>query len=869
MRPDGIILSKLIVRALLIASMAAWAAPAQEAELPPASSKTVDFRTDIQPLFEQRCYACHSAANQINGLRLDDRAAALKGGHSGPAFTPGDSASSRLIHMVAGFRVKTVMPPGAPLSAEEIGLMRAWIDQGAEWPEEDSSENAAAQDLPGADHWAWKPRTAPAPPKVKHESKVRNPIDRFVLARLEQDGIAPSPEADNATLLRRVKLDLIGLPPTPDELSAFLADHSPQAYDRMIDRLLRSEHYGEKWAMHWLDQVRYADSDGYEKDDPRPHAWRYRHWVIEALNNDLPFDQFTVEQIAGDLLPHPTVDQLVATGFHRNTLKNREGGVNKEQFRFEETIDRVNTIGSVWLGLTIGCGQCHDHKYDPITQEDYYRFFAFLNNIDEQLVDAPMPGERGAWLQSHDAYRRRRAELLCEYGVDELQPEWEEKVKWHGQNPGRDTAWDVNWDTLAKMSDGGEKFILIPAEERTERQADIVTDYFIRFYTQVVSRDRYKQLGWSELQGQLKRLKSVYPQMSQARAVFDLEEPRGTHIHVRGQWDRRGVEVAPAALGFLPRIENEAPTRLDLARWIVSDDNPLTARVIVNRIWQEYFGSGIVATSNDFGAQGATPTHPKLLDWLAEDFVRSGWSLKHLHRRIVTSATYRQSSNARPDLEDVDPDNRLLARQSRLRLPAELIRDTALAASGLINDTVGGRSVYPPIPDGVTSLSYAGGFDWPTNAGPDRYRRGMYIHFQRTVPYPFLMTFDGTERAVAECSRERSNTPLQALNLLNDPVFMEAAQGLAARVLLETPSLEFNQRLDFAYRLSLGRAPSASERERLTSYYRDQKRLLDETPGAAEGWFPTRLEGYDPVETAAWTGVSRVLLNLDEFITRE
>jgi len=454
-----------------------------------------------------------------------------------------------------------------------------------------------------------------------------------------------------------------------------------------------------------------------------------------------------------------------------------------------------------------------------------------------------------------------------------MQPEWEKKVIYHGENPGLDTAWDVNWDTLAKMSDGGEYFILIPAEERTERQADTVTDYFIRFYGQVVSRDRYKQLGWGELRGKLARLRSRFPQMSEARAVKELEEHRTTHIHVRGQWDREGVEVTPAAPKFLPAIaapsDGRAPTRLDLARWIVDPDNPLTARVTVNRVWQEYFGIGLVSTSDDFGTQGDNPSHPALLDWLAQDFIDSGWSLKHLHRRIVNSATYRQSSHARPELEERDPDNRLLARQERIRLPAELIRDSALYVAGLLNDEVGGKSVYPPIPDGVTSLGYAGGFSWPGKRGPEQYRRGLYIHFQRTVPYPFLMTFDGAERSVTECSRERSNTPLQALNLLNDPVFLETAQGLAARVLTEIPATEFDGRLDYAYELALSRAPSVGERSRLAAYYRDQMRLLDETEGAAEHWYPAALEGVDRTEAAAWTGVSRLLLNLDEFITRE
>ncbi|MBI1356758.1 MAG: DUF1553 domain-containing protein [Acidobacteria bacterium] len=857
--------SLTIFPAILLALAAAL--PGAPAELPPAASEKVDFEKQVRPLFE-RCTACHGAALQINGLRLDRKKAAFEGGLSGPAIVPGDSANSRLIHMVAGFRVKSVMPPsGEPLTPQQIGLLRAWIDQGAAWPDDPVETTAAEPEKPK--HWAFEPRTQPKPPAVEHSDWPHNPIDNFVLARLEADGLAPSPAADPLTLLRRLCLDLTGLPPTPEQIAAFQADSSPRAVARLIDGLLRSEAYGEKWAMHWLDQVRYADSDGYEKDDERPHAWRYRQWVIESLNADKPFDEFSIEQIAGDLLPHPTADQLVATGFHRNTLTNREGGVNKEQFRFEETVDRANTIGSVWLGLTVGCAQCHDHKFDPITQKDYYRFFAFVNNIEEELTPAPLPGERGAWLRTHAEYRARRQELLCAYDVPDLQPAWEEKVQYHGQNPGQDTAWDVNWDTLAKMTDGGEKYILIPADQRTELQADVVTDYFLRFYTQIVSRDEYNALGFGELRGKLERLERSYPQMSQARTVSELATPRPATVHVRGGWDRPGVAVTPGVPGFLPQIDKPNPTRLDMARWLFRDDNPLTARVLVNRVWQEYFGQGLVTTSDDFGTRSDAPSHPALLDWLAQDFIDSGWSLKHLHRTIVSSAAYQQASDARPELSEKDPDNRLLARQERLRLPAELIRDAALAAGGLLNLRVGGKSVKPPMPEGVASLSYAGGFDWTVPEGVDRYRRGLYIHFQRTVPYPMLSTFDATERTVAECSRERSNTPLQALNLLNDPVFVEAAQGLATRVLLESPAPDLDVRLGVAYQLCLGRDPSAAERSRLERFYHDQMRVLDASPEIVGSLYPLQPEGYDRVAAAAWTGLSRVLLNTDEFMTRE
>ncbi len=383
----------------------------------------------------------------------------------------------------------------------------------------------------------------------------------------------------------------------------------------------------------------------------------------------------------------PTADQLVATGFHRNTLKNREGGVNFEQFRFEENVDRVSTIGTVWLGMTIGCAQCHDHKFDPISQKDFYRFFAFFNNIEEGFAPAPLPGELGPYIQTHDEYRAKRDELHAPSTKSPTcSPPGRRRSSTTASNPGDDTAWDVNWDTLAKMTDGGEKYIMIPAEQRTELQADVVTDYFLRFYTQIATRDEYKALGLGELRATLARLEESYPQMSQARTVFELDPPRPTTVHVRGGWDRPGIPVSPGVPGFLPPIEVENPNRLDLARWLFREDNPLTARVIVNRIWQEYFGQGLVTTSDDFGTQGDKPSHPELLDWLAQDFIDSGWSLKHLHRTIVGSATYQQSADARPELTQTDPDNRLLARQERLRLPGELIRDAALSAGGLLND---------------------------------------------------------------------------------------------------------------------------------------------------------------------------------------
>ena len=812
----------------------------------------------------------------MNGLRLDRKQAALKGGYSGQVIIPGDSAASKLVQFVAGLNPKVVMPPaGERLSAKEIGLLRGWIDQGAKWPEAEITQSE-----PGADdqsettsaHWAFLPAKRPPLPRVDDSSWVRNGIDAFVLARLESEGIEPSREADKATLVRRLSLDLTGLPPSPDIVAEFVSDPSSNAYERLVGRLLESKHYGEKWATHWLDLARYADSDGYEKDTPRPHAWRYRHWVINAFNNDLPFDQFTIDQIAGDLVPNATVEQRVAAGLHRNTLKNREGGVNIEQYRFEETIDRANTVGTVWLALSVGCAQCHDHKYDPTSQKDYYRFFAFFNSIDEVNIDAPLAGELGPYLAAQPDYHQKRREILEKHKVAELQPPWEAKLLEAAASPGKWTDWDLSYDVLPLYMDKGHQVLRKSPGQRTEREAYDLTKYFLKNYGRVVTADHYKELGFKEAFNQLTALDQETPALSRARSVEELATPRTTHIHIRGSWDREGLEVTPGSPAFLSQIETRrgaVPTRLDLATWIVSRDNPLTARVAVNRIWQEYFGRGIVLSSENFGTQGEKPSHPELLDWLAVDFMDQGWSLKKLHKKIVTSATYRQSSNHRPGLQQTDPGNILLARQARMRLPGELIRDSALSVSGLLYPKVGGKSVMPPQPDGVAALGYSDQVKWQQSEGKDAYRRGLYIHFQRAVPYPFLMNFDSPDMSATHCRRERSNTPLQALNLLNDDVFFESAQAFAARVLQDSPGDRFSDRLDYAYRLVLARLPTAQEQERLLGFYLEQKRDLDANPQKRDTLFAVALEGIPAVEAATWVAVSRVLLNLDEFITRE
>ena len=854
--------------AVLLALAGIGSALAAEPGLPPPAGRAIDFTSDVEPILHARCFTCHGPSVQTNGLRFDRRDDALRGGYSGPAIVPRDSSGSPLVQRIASVREGFRMPPVEPrLTPEEVGILRAWIDQGAPWEEAAPRETAG---VPAADHWSFQPIGRPQPPAVRQENWVRNPIDRFVLAKLESHGVSPSPEADKLTLARRLSLDLCGLPPAWDEVEGFLADSSPGAYERLVDRLLDSKHYGEKWARHWLDLARYADSDGYEKDLSRPYAWRWRNWVIDALNADMPFDEFTTQQLAADLLDSPTADQLVATGFHRNTLRNREGGTIYEQSRFEETLDRANTVATAWLGLTVECAQCHDHKYDPVTQKDFYSFYAFFDNVEDLHVNAPLPGEMGPYLRRRAEYERERRELLEEHHVPELQPEWERQMKIAGANPGERTDWDLCYDVLFQMTDGGWDVLRKDPAERTFREREMLTDYFIDWYYTVVPKERIEELQFKELRQKLKELKAAYPQLSEARIIRERDERRVTHLRVRGRWDRPGIEVRPRPPAFLDASGGRDDlTRLDLAAWILSDDNPLTARVAVNRMWQEFFGRGLVVTSEDFGIQGDTPTHPLLLDWLASAFRERGWSMKRTHKLIVSSATYRQASRARPQLADRDPENSWLARQNRLRLPAEILRDSALYASGLLSPRIGGPSVYPPQPEGVVDLTYGWATDrWMESRGPDRYRRGLYTFFQRTAPYPQMMNFDAPDSNRVASRRRRSNTPLQALNLLNDEVSLEAARALAIRALSEAPPA-WPDRLGRMFQLALSRSPSALEAAEMEDSYRRQARILDQSPVDARQLVSIEMPGLDPVEVAAWMGVGRILMNTDEFITRE
>jgi len=820
----------------------------------------------------------------MSGLRLDSRAGLLKGGYAGPAVRLGESAESRLIHLVAGRDQARVMPMGGErLSRRQIGLLRAWLDQGARWPEasQDTEQSQEGPGPPEQRHWSFIPPERPAIPSLRNQEWGRNPVDAFVLAKLEQEDIRPSPEADRSALIRRVSLDLTGLPPTPRQVEQFISDDQTGAYRRLVDRLLASEHYGEKWALHWLDQARFGESDGYQADFTRPAAWRWRHWVISALNANMPFDQFTIEQIAGDLLPDVTIGQRVATGFHRNTLTNRESGFPLEMDRVEQVFDRANTVGTVWLGLTVGCARCHDHKFDPLTQKEYYELYSFFNTVVEINIVAPLPGETAPYLERKQEYDRKRRALLTEYKADELQAEWEAKVLLACLNPD-DPAIDLDWKVKCEelrfevdgihqsRFSGGEEILRIAPAERPERYARNLARYFINFvFERYTDKQLYKELCWDELKRRLAALDAAYPALSEAQVIADNLNPPDTHILLRGNFRSPGLQVRAGTPSFLPSLaEGDKPNRLAFARWLVSSENPLTARVAVNRMWQEFFGQGLVTSSEDFGARGEKPSHPGLLDWLANEFMDGGWDIKAMHKLIVTSATYRQASRTRSELETRDPNNRLLARQSRLRLSAEMIRDAALAASGLLDRRIGGRSIRPALPGGVTDLGFGDFIQWPESTGADRYRRGLYIFRQRTLLYPQLTTFDAPDTLMAHCRRERSTTPLQALTLLNDPVFFEAAQALAARILSEKQG-SVADRVDYAFRVSLGRAPRAEERERMLAYYREQQQTLREQPENQELLAPSSgLGGVDSMEAATWVGISSVLLNLEEFITR-
>jgi len=755
---------------LFACAAASWAATPEDEQF---------FDQKVRPVLRAKCLACHSDKNLTSGLSLETRASVVKGGNRGP-LAP---VLIEAVKQTGGLK----MPPGGKLKDDEIAAIEQWAAKDFPMPAELHQSRR-----PGANHWSFQPVKRPTPPAVQNAAWVKNPVDRFILARLEAARLAPSPEAPREQLLRRVHLDLTGLPPTPAELKEFLADTRPDAYERVVERLLGSVHYGERWGRHWLDIARYADSDGYTIDAPR-EIWKYRDWVINAFNRDMPYDQFILEQYAGDLLPEATTEQMIATGFHRNTPSNYEGGIDFEQYRVEAVADRVATTGAAFLGLTLGCARCHDHKYDPVTQREFYQLFAFLNNVDE--IDKE---------EDRKHFNRPFLEL----------PTPEESIK--------------------------------RAAHRAQVRA---LEAELEEYKKTVPADRLKDdLGFKEREENLKNLRSREPKVTTTMILRERATPRQTYIHLSGDFTRKGANVEPGVPAFLPPLAGNPakPNRIDLAKWLGDRRNPLTPRVTANRFWQKYFGKGIVDTENDLGLLGDKPTHPELLDWLASEFMDSGWSQKALHRLIVTSATYRQASAARPDAAAADPDNRLLARQNRLRLDAEIIRDASLVASGLFAPKVGGPSVYPPQPAGVYQVTQVRR-EWKTSTGSDRYRRGMYTFFQRSAPHPGLIVFDAPDATVACTRRIRSNTPLQALNQLNDEATVEFSQAMSKRIAAETTGEDDASRLRQGYLIALGREPQEAERERMLRFLSVQKDSRNADP---------------------WAAVSRVLLNLDEFLTR-
>jgi hypothetical protein len=966
------------------------------------------FTSKVRPILASHCFKCHGPDDKTRKarLRLDVREETLKPARSRKrAIVPGQPAASELIARIFSEDETEVMPPPSTklqLSKEQKEILKRWIADGATYSQ----------------HWAFVPPRRPVVPSVKQTAWPRNPLDRFVLARLEREGLKPSPQADRYTLVRRLYLDLIGMPPTPAEADAFLDDRRADAYERLVEQLLASPAYGERWARRWLDLARYADTNGYEKDRPRS-IWPWRDWVIAALNADLPFDRFTIEQLAGDML---SPRAQIATGFHRNTMLNEEGGIDPLEFRFHAMTDRVATTGTVWLGLTIGCAQCHSHKYDPISQKEYYQLFAFLNNADEPQIDVPdrTADERRRQIEAEIA--RLEGELADKFpgGRDALEKRFSE---WRRTEVGRTVRWHILQPNKVKgslplltiekdhsifvtgdqsKSDTYDLWFESDLKNLTALRLEVLPDNRLprhgpgRIYYEGPSGDFFlselslfasekkvvlkeasqsfangnntaqkvidgdPQTGWSIQGGQGKAHSAVFrfekplasagslhlrmlferyyaaglgrfriavttdtrpatardiapdvealllqewdrlsaDQQGKVRQAFlrttpelkkdrqpilklqnqmptvattlilaerPRENPRPTFIHHRGEFlqpTERVDTAVPAALHEFP--EGAPRDRLNFARWLVSPANPLVGRVTVNRDWAVFFGQGIVPTVQDFGLQGELPSHPELLDWLAIEWIEQGWSMKHLHRLIVTSATYRQSSRVSPHLLARDPKNRLLTRGPRVRLEAEMVRDLVLRSSGLLAMKLGGPSVYPPQPKEVTTEGAYGQLQWTVSDGLDRHRRGLYTFMKRTTPFALFSTFDGPSGEYCLAKREVSNTPLQALTMLNDQTILEASQELSRWLVEDNRTVE--ERTKMLFRRILTRPATADEVKLLVAFFHAQKERFEKKeldPGTVAG-----KGGAAVVERAAWTALARVLFNLDETITK-
>lgn len=972
------------------------------------------FAVDAYQLLQARCFECHGNDRLRGGLALNMREDALEGGDSGTAaFVPGDADSSLILERVQSADPSERMPyKSDPLSEDEIALLVKWIDAGAPF-----AENAAANKF---DHWAFVAPKKTETPEVQTARALRNPIDTFIEKALEEQGLTLSREADKYSLIRRAYLELVGKPPSPQAVRKFVRDKRPDVYEQLVDELIASPHYGERQARRWLDVARYADTNGYEKDRPRS-IWPYRDWVIDAFNTNMPFDQFTVEQIAGDLLPNATQSQRIATGFHRNAMLNEEGGIDVAEDWFKRSVDRANTTATVFFGLTMSCGQCHSHKYDPITQREYYRFFAFFNDAGEdnlRLPDADVEAERAridervdeletfmAWaggqidadgfdrwvadtreksaqwtvatataesekgatltalndgsilatgdIPNDDTYTLTipldgtpvsalrletlphetlpgsgpgrgvilsegdfllteiKAEVVTGSDVRDIQvASATADFAAEGREPGKaldgraDTGWSINGATRkphAAVFSFESPVTATDASLRVTLEQDYIHQHTIgRFRVSTTSKSgtvvasgvpadleshvlatslehaiadpKLQTYYYANVTDSLKEWRKKRDELIKSKPEFDStlimtarETPRVTRMYHRGEFLQPRNEVQPG----VPRIlhafpENVPRNRLGLAQWLVSEENPLVGRVTMNRLWQQVFGRGLVNTPEDFGVRGEAPSHPELLDWLAVEFAQSGWDMKTMHRLMVTSAAFRQDSAVSPAILEADPDNRLLSRGPRFRVAAEVVRDIALEASGLMNPAIGGASIYPPQPDGVTALAY-GRTNWPTSEGPDRFRRGLYVYWKRTAPYAASSTFDAPTGETACVERRRTNTPLQALTLMNDQVFTEAAQAMAGRILEERSRL--SKRIDRTFMLTLSRPPTRSERGRVRTFYRDATQRLKQDPARASE-IAGDAEGDPPIKLAVWTLICRAILNLDETITQ-
>ncbi|MEX2114070.1 MAG: PSD1 and planctomycete cytochrome C domain-containing protein [Pirellulales bacterium] len=819
----------LVAAILAIASLHARA-------LEPADSR--ELARQARQVLSSRCFQCHGpddAAREAE-LRLDDRQAALAELPSGSrAVVPGDLDASALLERVTSQDPQHRMPPpkvGAALTATEVGVLREWIGQGAQY----------------ATHWAYVAPVRPALPAVTDPAWTVNGVDQFILARLDREGLKPAPPADRATILRRVALDLTGLPPTVNEMRRFGADDSPGAYERAVDAQLAKPSFGERWAALWLDLARYGDSQGYIHDPPRT-IWRWRDWLIRALNDNMPYDRLSIEMLAGDLLANATASRRIATGFHRNTTNNTEGGANSEEYRHASVVDRVNTTMQVWMGTTIGCAQCHNHKYDPFTQKEYFQLFAIFNNTEDANSEPPIL--ETARIGQEEAFVAVRALL------DETRRLLDEESA--RTDPGL-ASWEASVDRAALPKEIVE-VLDVAADKRSQDQT-----------AKLLAHYRGLSPAWSARNAEVARLQAELERVSTTTLVMKEGPLRPTHVAVRGNYRNLGDVVEPGLPAALdPPTAGARLDRLALAEWLVDRRNPLTARVAVNRLWQEIFGVGIVETAEDFGNQGEPPVHPELLDWLATEYQGLDWDTKALLKLMVMSATYCQSSHTNAELAARDPYNRLLARGPRVRLSAEAVRDQALQVSGLLSAKLYGPPVHPPQPLNGLAAAFGASTDWETSHGDDRYRRALYTLWRRNLPYASMLAFDAPERSVCSVRRIRSNTPLQALVTLNDPVFVEAAQALARRILSEGGT-SAESRAEFAFCQVLLRAPQPVETQRMVMLLEQARHALAEDAGNALTLATKPLgplpSDVDAVEAAAWTVVGNVLLNLDETLSK-